>query len=125
MRTKKINLGLIGLGFIGKVHLKNCMKLKSARVVAVADVSKRALRFAQRMGVKKLFTDYHELLKQPDIDAVLISLPTFLHAPCAISAAEEGKHIFLEKPLARNTKEGKEIIAAARKHDVKLMIGYP
>jgi len=101
------------------------MKLKSAKVVAVADVSKRALRFAREMGVKKLFTDYHELLKQPDIDAVLISLPTFLHAPCAISAAEKGKHIFLEKPLARNTKEGKEIIAAARKHDVKLMIGYP
>jgi len=77
------------------------------------------------MGVKQLFTDYHELLKQSDIDAVLISLPTFLHAPCAINAAEEGKHIFLEKPLARNTKEGKEIIVAARKHDVKLMIGYP
>ena len=101
------------------------MKLKSARVIAVADVSKRALKFAREMGVKKLFTDYHELLKQSDIDAVLISLPTFLHAPCAISAAEEGKHIFLEKPLARNPKEGKEIIAAARKHDVKLMVGYP
>jgi len=101
------------------------LKLKSARVVAVADVSKRALRFAREMGVKQLFTDYHELLKQPDIDAVLISLPTFLHVSCAISAAEGGKHIFLEKPLARNPKEGKEIIAAARKHDVKLMIDYP
>ena len=95
------------------------------RVVAVADVSKKALRFARELGVKQLFKDYNELLKQPKIDAVIISLPTFLHAPCAISAAEEGKHIFLEKPMARNPEEGKEIISAVRKHDVKLMIGYP
>ncbi len=77
------------------------------------------------MGVKQTFTDYNELLKQPTIDAVLISLPTHLHAPCAISAAEEGKHVFLEKPLARNPEEGKRIISAARKNNVKLMVGYP
>ena len=94
--TRRINLGLIGLGFIGKVHLKNCLKLDSAKVVAVADLSKKALIFAQQQGVKRLFSDYNELLKQSDIDAVLIALPTHLHAPCAISAAEEGKHIFVE-----------------------------
>lgn len=77
------------------------------------------------MSVKQTFTDYHQLLKQPTIDAVLIALPTHLHAPCAISAAEEGKHVFLEKPLARNLEEGKKIISAARKNNVKLMVGYP
>ena len=123
--AKKINLGIIGLGFIGKVHLRNCLSLKSANVVAVADVSKKALKYARKLGVKRLFTDYHELLKQPDIDAVIISLPTHLHAPCAISAAEEGKHVFLEKPLARNLNEGKRIISAVRKQNVKLMVGYP
>jgi len=122
---KKINLGIIGLGFIGKVHLRNCLNLKSAKVVAAADISKRTLKYAQEFGVKRLFTDYRELLKQPDIDAVIISLPTYLHAPCAINAAEEGKHIFLEKPLARNLKEGKEILSAVKKHNVKLMVGYP
>lgn len=121
---KKINLGIIGLGFIGRVHLKNCLKLKSAKVVAVADVSKKALKFAQQLGIKQLFTDYHELLKQQNIDAVVISLPTYLHAPCTIEAAEEGKHVFLEKPLARNPKEGRKMISAARKNDIKLMIGY-
>jgi len=123
--AKKINLGIIGLGFIGKVHLRNCLSLKSANVVAVADVSKKALKYARELGVKRLFTDYHELLKQPDVDAVVISLPTYLHAPCAISAAEEGKHIFLEKPLARNPREGKDILSAVKKYDVKLMVGYP
>ena len=123
--AKKINLGIIGLGFIGKVHLRNCLSLKSANVVAVADVSKKALKYARELGVKRLFTDYHELLKQPDVDAVVISLPTYLHAPCAISAAEEGKHIFLEKPLARNPAEGKDILSAVKKYDVILMVGYP
>ena len=122
---KKINLGIIGLGFIGKVHLKNCLNLKSARVVAVADISKKALNFAQELGVKQLFTDYHKVLEQPNVDAVVISLPTHLHAPCAIRAAEEGKHIFLEKPLARNPKEGKKIVSAATRYGVKLMVGYP
>jgi predicted dehydrogenase len=122
---KKVNLGIIGLGFIGKVHLKNCLNLKSAKVIAATDVSKKALRYAQQLGVKQLFTDYHELLKQPDIDAVVISLPTHLHADCAINAIEEGKHVFLEKPLARNPREGKDITSAARKHDIKLMVGYP
>lgn len=121
---EKISLGLIGLGFIGMVHLKNCLKLKSVNVVAVADSSKNSLRHAKEMGVKNLFTDYNELLKQSNIDAVLICLPTHLHATCAIKAAEEGKHIFLEKPLARNPHEGKEIISAAEKHGVKLMVGY-
>jgi len=123
--AKKINLGIIGLGFIGKVHLRNCLSLKSVNVVAVADVSKKALKYARELGVKRLFTDYHELLKQPDVDAVVISLPTYLHAPCAISAAEEGKHIFLEKPLARNPAEGKDILSAVKRYNVILMVGYP
>jgi UDP-N-acetylglucosamine 3-dehydrogenase len=121
----KINLGLIGLGYLGKYHLRTCLGLESANVVAVADLSKRSLKLAKEMGVKQTFTDYNQLLKQPTIDAVIISLPTHLHAPCAISAAEMGKHVFLEKPLARNPLEGKDIISSAKKNAVKLMIGYP
>ena len=124
-KIKKVNLGLIGLGYIGKVHLKNCLKLDEANLVAVSDVSKKALKLAEEMGIKRTFTNYHLLLKEPDIDAVLISLPTHLHAACAITAAKEGKHVFLEKPLARNPEEGKKIISETRKNDVKLMVGYP
>jgi predicted dehydrogenase len=122
---EKLNLGVIGLGFIGKVHLRNCLMLKSIRVLAAADTSKKALNYARDFGVKQLFTDYHELLKLKDLDAVIISLPTHLHAECAISAMEEEKHVFLEKPLARNVKEGQEIVSAARKNGVKFMVGYP
>jgi predicted dehydrogenase len=125
MEMEKINLGVIGLGFIGKVHLRNCLNLKSVRVVAAADTSKKALNYAKAFEVKQLFTDYRELLKLKDLDAVIISLPNYLHAESAISAMEEGKHVFLEKPLARNPEEGREIVSAAEKNGVKFMVGYP
>ena len=122
--TKKVGLGLIGLGYIGKTHLRNCLNLKSARLVAVADISKKKLNNAKKMGVRKTFTDYQQLLKDPSIDAVIIALPTYLHGRCSKEAAEAGKDIFLEKPLAQNVAEGKEIVLKAKKNGAKLMVGY-
>jgi len=65
------------------------------------------------------------MLDNENIDAVIISLPNFLHLESAICAAEAGKDIFLEKPLARDVKEGEKIIETVKKNDVKLMVGYP
>ncbi len=121
---KQLNLGLIGLGIQGKIHLKNCLHLKGARLVAVADRSKSAIQFAKKAGVKNLYKDYDKLLKDQKIDAVIIALPNFLHSECATKAAEAGKDIFLEKPLARNVEEGEDILSSARKNGVKLMLGY-
>ena len=121
----KLRLGLIGLGYIGKVHLRHALKLTNANLVAVSDISKRALKNAKSAGVKKTFDSYEQLLKDPEIDAVIIALPTHLHLQCAIRAAEERKHIFLEKPIARNVQEAQEIISATRRNSVKLMIVYP
>lgn len=122
---KKVGLGLIGLGYIGKVHLRHSLKLANSRLVAVSDLSKKALNEARNVGVKKTFINYEQLLKERDIDAVIIALPTHLHLQCAKQAAEAKKHIFLEKPIARNVAEAKEIISVARRNSVKLMIGYP
>jgi predicted dehydrogenase len=122
---EKIRLGLIGLGYIGKIHLRHCQKIANAKLVAVADLSKKALKTAKQVGVKKLYTNYEELLKDHDIDAVIIALPTYLHLKCAKETAENQKHILLEKPIARNVAEAREIIAAAQKHSIKLMRGYP
>lgn len=122
---KKVSLGLIGLGYIGKIHLRNCLNLELAKLAAVCDVSKKALRYAKKMGVRNTFTDYEQLLKDQKIDAVIIALPTHLHEKCALKAAESKKDIFLEKPLARNVKEGKEILAIAKRNGVKIMVGYP
>jgi predicted dehydrogenase len=122
---KKIGLGIIGLGYVGKIHLQHSLKLDNANLIGVADLSKKALDTAKNVGVKKVFTNYEQLLKEEDVDAVIISLPTHLHLQCAVKAAEEKKHIFLEKPIARNVTEAKEIISTAQRNSVKLMIGYP
>jgi len=122
---RKVRLGLIGLGYVGKIHLRNCLNLPNAKLVAVCDLSRKALRDARKMGVKKTFTNYEQLLKDPEIDAVIIALPTYLHKTCTQRAAEAKKDVFLEKPLAKNVAEGKEIISAVQKSGVKLMVGYP
>ena len=122
---KKTNLGIIGLGYIGKLHLRNSLKLENVRVIAVSDISKTAIRDAKKLGVSCTYQDYTDLLKNPDIDAVIIALPTHLHKESAKTAAENEKHIFMEKPLARNTVEAEEILSVVQKHGVKLMIGHP
>lgn len=122
---KQIRLGLIGLGFIGEVHLRNSMKLTNGSVLAVSDTSRRALKRAQNAGIKKAYSNYEELLKDDTVDAVIIALPTHLHAQCACAAAEAGKDILLEKPIARTAEEGKKIVRAAEKNSVKLMLAYP
>jgi predicted dehydrogenase len=121
----KIRIGIIGLGYIGKVHLRNCLKLPFVTLEAVSDVSKQSLNDAKASGVKKTFSNYEQLLRDPQIDAVIVALPTHLHSDCAIRAAEAKKHIMLEKPIARNTAEANEIVSSARQNSVKLMMAYP
>jgi len=121
---QKIGLGIIGLGYIGEIHLRHALKMPNVNIVAVSDLSKKALKKAKNAGIKKTFTSYEQLLHEPNIDAVIIALPTHLHLQCAIQASEAGKHIFLEKPIARNLKEAKGIVTAAHKNSVKLMMGY-
>lgn len=120
-----VNLGIIGLGYVGQIHLRHALKIPDTHVVAVADLSKKALGKAQKAGVKRTYTNYEDLLKDSGIDAVVISLPTHLHSQCVISAAEAKKHIFLEKPMARNVEEAKEILSVSNKNSIKLMMGYP
>ena len=122
---KNVKLGIVGLGAIGQLHLKHGLKLANAEVVAVADTAKPALERAKAFGVKTTYTNYADMLSDPQVDAVLISLPTHLHLKCASQAAEAKKDIFLEKPIAVTVEEAKEVISAAQRNSVKLMIGYP
>jgi predicted dehydrogenase len=121
---KQINLGIIGFGIEGKVMLRNSLRLKGARIEAVADLSEKARSAAKKSGVKNVYEKYEDLLKDDKIDGVIIGLPNFLHQEAAVKSAEAGKHILLEKPLARNVEEGEKILSAVKKNGVKLMIGF-
>lgn len=117
---------LIGAGRAGYIHAANLAdKLKGAALVAVCDASEdAALRTARELNVDRTFTDYNEAVAQPDIDAVVVVTPTFLHCAIACAAAEHGKHIFLEKPMAITAHECHAINEAVARHKVTLQIGF-
>lgn len=122
--AKKIGVGIVGLGYIGNIHLRHLVKMSEVDCIAVADVSKKALREAASYGVKKTFVNSQDLVKDKDIDAVIVALPTHLHLQCSAEVAEAGKHLLLEKPMARNPQEAQQILHLAERNSVKLMVGY-
>jgi predicted dehydrogenase len=121
----KLRVGVIGLGRMGRLHLMNSLRIDDVYVVAVADKSKSALKRAKSLGVQKLFLDYQKLLNDcHDLDAVLISLPNFLHFPSIQLALESGVNVFIEKPLATTSKECLEIMKKVKASGRKLMVGH-
>jgi len=124
---KKIDIGVIGLGNMGYLHLINCLHMKNdVNVVAVSDKSKRALKKAANLGIKNGYEDYQELISKQskDLDAVLISLPNFLHFDCMKLALENGIDIFIEKPIAMSSDECRTIVKLVEKSGRKLMPGH-
>lgn len=118
-------MGVIGLGHMGRLHMMNCTHIEGVRIVAVADRSKSALKKAEALGVKNVYTDYHDLLNNPkELDAVLISLPNFLHFESIRLALEAGLNVFVEKPLANTSEECRKIVKLVDESGRKLMVGH-
>lgn len=116
-------VAVLGLGKMGKLHMMNCRFIDDIKVVAVADSYEKNLKWAESHGVERLYIDYTKLIDKEDVDAVIITLPHFLHVNSGILAAEKGIDIFMEKPLSNTVAEGKEIIDVVKKNGVKLMVG--
>jgi len=125
MSEKKLKLGIIGMGRVSMAHADATKELnKQVKLVAIAELrAERAKEMAEALGVKKVYTDYRELLKNPEIEAVIICLPNYLHHPVCIEAARAGKHILVEKPMCMNLAEADEMISEANKHAITLMVG--
>ena len=120
-----MNVGLIGCGRVAEVHLCAYKHIPEANVVAVSDINiKKAEAFAQKYGVNKAFKDCTELLEMKNLDLVSICTPTSTHAEIACEAAQLGKNILLEKPMARSTVECDRIMHEASKHGVRLSISH-
>lgn len=121
-----IRMGLIGAGRMGKVFAHTlAFTVSEVDLIAVADVDpKTGAEVAARFGAKYSYTDYNELLKRDDIDAVVVVTPTATHAEVIKAAALAGKHIFSEKPLAQTLSMCDEAIAAVNAAGVKLQLGF-
>ncbi|MFM8984967.1 MAG: Gfo/Idh/MocA family protein [Planctomycetia bacterium] len=109
--SSEIRAGIIGLGFIGRLHLRAASLVPGVRVVAVAEPH-AAAREAAPAGVER-FADYRDLLAR-DLDFVTICLPTVLHHPVALAALEAGKHVLIEKPVTTTYAQAEDLMAAAR-----------
>lgn len=116
-------IGIIGAGGIAQHHEEEIAKLDDCKIVAVCDIREDAAREIAQKHRAKVFTDYRDLLSA-DVDIVYILTPPFLHKEMAIAAAEAGKHIFIEKPLALNYEDCLEIKDAVDRAGVKCQVGY-
>ncbi|MCS7221541.1 MAG: Gfo/Idh/MocA family oxidoreductase [Anaerolineae bacterium] len=112
----QVRIGIIGVGQIGKHHLRQYQEIPEAEIVAVADIREdEARRVAQEFGVPYVYTDYRELLQRDDIQSVDVCLHNRLHAPVTIAALQAGKNVYCEKPMAWTYCEAKEMYDTARR----------
>ncbi len=122
-----IKIGVIGLGRIGKVHIKSiATRIGKAKVVAVADpyLNDEMAAFAGEYGVEKLSKDYRELIADPEIDAVLVCSSTDTHAVISTEAIRAGKHVFCEKPVDHSLEKIKMVEDALKERPVKFQVGF-
>ena len=123
---KQLNIGIIGAGRIGKVHMQSITyNVPTARVLGITDVFKDGLQeLADKYGIEKVYNDYKEMLADKEIDAVLVCSSTDTHADISIEAAEAGKHVFCEKPVDLTPEKVQAVIDAVAKAGVKLQVGF-
>jgi len=122
---EKVRFGLIGTGTWGNVHAETYSTYYRASLAAVCDVDEaRARKAAEQWGVSRVYTDFRELVRDPDIDAVAVTTPDFAHREPIVAAARAGKHIIVEKPLATNREDLDQIAEAVTKGGVKFMVDF-
>jgi predicted dehydrogenase len=113
--SNKLGVGVIGCG-VGQLHLQGFAQDPRVRIVAIAGLDEERCReLAGAFGVQRIYRDYQNLIADPDVEAVTVAVPNILHFPVALAALEAGKHVMVEKPLARTTAEAQEMIDAATK----------
>ena len=120
----KLRIGVIGLGFIGKLHARVWAENPQAQLVAVADIYEPAAKAVGDEYGCAVYTDYNEMLKRDDLDAVDICVPEDFHVAPAVAAAEAKKNFIIEKPIAKTVKEANEIKDAAEKNGVRMMVAH-
>jgi len=124
--TRKINIAVIGTGRMGSVHTRNLARLvPEANLVAVCDIRLDvAQNVADELGIERVVQDYHELLADKNIEAILIATSTDTHAFILKDIAASGKHIFCEKPLALDLESIDDALQVVEKSGVKLQVGF-
>jgi len=125
MAITQIRVGIIGAGGIGKVHIQTFRRLANVRVTAIADARRDlAEACAKEYGIERVYADAEAMLEADVVDAVVVAVPNALHAPLAVKALAAGKHVLLEKPMARDLDGARAVVRAWRDSGRVLMMGH-
>lgn len=119
-----MRVGVVGVGFMGSVHLAAYAGMPEVDVVGVADSNAEAAALAAATVGSRPYTSYEELVASEDVDVVDVCLPTAFHRDLALRAARDGKHVILEKPIALTLEEADEILEAFKPCDGRLFVGH-
>jgi predicted dehydrogenase len=120
---KTLRLGVIGVGVMGSNHARVLAEMPGVELVGIADPDSKQTEFVAGVLGCRAVADYEALLDL-GVDAVSVAAPTHLHRDIALACAARGVHVLVEKPIATNVEEGRDIIAAARHSGVTLMVGH-
>lgn len=126
MKDNRIRIGILGAGNIAQnAHIPSYLKQKDVEIAGIFDInSDRAKDAANKFGIKYVSDNYKEIIDIEEIDAVSICTTNDAHAEIAIAAANAGKHILCEKPMAMNVKEAEDMLKAARDNNIIFMMGF-
>src|SRR5438552_12106049 len=120
-----VRVALFGSGWIMPFHAQGVLDHPAGELVAVANWRQESARtLAERFSIPMVTTSWEELVQDRNIDAVVIATPNALHAPQAVACLRAGKHVLVEKPMARTVAEADEMIRAARQAGTSLMVAH-
>ena len=123
MEIKQIRMGIVGAGTWGRTHASIYAEHLFADPVAICDMNEaRAREIADEFGIRKVYTDYHDMAADEEIDAVAIVTPDFAHADIACAMADAKKDILIEKPLATTKEDIARICEAVEKNGVRCIV---
>ena len=121
----KLRIGIIGLGWFGEIHAETIKGIPNLELTALCTRTEdRLAALGEKFAVKKLYRDYHDMLADPEIDAVSICTMWDQHTEPAIAALQAGKHVFLEKPIASTVEDARKIVEASKGARGILFIGH-
>jgi len=120
----KLKAGVIGIGSMGMHHVRILSGLDQVELISVADKNKSSLENAEKKYKIRTYDDYKEMINKENLDFICISVPTNLHKEVAIACCEKKINVLVEKPIASNSEEAKEIIDAAKRNNVLLTVGH-
>ncbi|MTV21564.1 inositol 2-dehydrogenase [Staphylococcus delphini] len=121
----KLTIGVIGAGRIGQLHIDYLRKHPNIRIKWVSDINcDKLANWIEQQGIENSTKDHHDILNDPEVDAVIICSPTDTHVDIIKAACEKGKHIFCEKPISLTLSESLEAVKCVEEAGVKLQMGF-